>query len=229
MLTFNDTLGVLILRLFEAGVVKIDTQKGFKLKLHETKPDAPLSPIFLNIRTPKNPKPGPLDNELVDLIGVLLWQHTHENHIVYDAIAGLPNAGVPLAEAFRKAALKDGRNIPLMRLGKIEVGEGMRKVEGIMDDAKVPRGKTVLLIDDLITEAHTTEEGVNTMRVNGYNVVDVLVVVDRQQGGKEYLKKRMVGLWRLLTLPRVIRFLAKEGKISKEEQMICLQYLGAEA
>ncbi len=44
--------------LFAGKVVQVDTKEGFKLKLHETNPDEPRSPIFLNIRTPNNPKPG---------------------------------------------------------------------------------------------------------------------------------------------------------------------------
>ncbi len=228
MLTFDHALADLVLRLHAAGVVKIDTEKGFKLKLHETKPDAPPSPIFLNIRTPSNPKPGPLADELVDLIGALLWRHAKEKLIAFDAVAGLPNAGIPLAEAFAKAAQKDEWTISIIKLGKVEIGAGMRKVEGVIDTGGVSPGKTVLLIDDLITEGHTKQEGIDALRVKGYTVLDTLVVVDRQQGGTEYLKQKKIQLWYLLTLPKIVIFLAKEGKITQQEQFLVLQYLGAQ-
>ncbi len=39
-------------RLFNEDVIKFG---GFKLKLHEKNPEAPLSPIFFNLRTEDNP------------------------------------------------------------------------------------------------------------------------------------------------------------------------------
>lgn len=56
----------LALKLFDIGAVQFGE---FKLKLHEKNPDAPLSPIFFNFRTPDNPKPGPLTDEVLDLVG----------------------------------------------------------------------------------------------------------------------------------------------------------------
>ena len=46
-------------------------ERGFRLKLHEKTPLAPLSPIYLNLRTPDNPKPGPLTLEIVELFRAL--------------------------------------------------------------------------------------------------------------------------------------------------------------
>ena len=55
--------------LFKVGAIKFG---AFKLKLHEKDPDAPLSPIYLNLRTDRHPEnPGPLTDEMMNLIGSL--------------------------------------------------------------------------------------------------------------------------------------------------------------
>ena len=224
----DQVLADLALRFFADGVLQIDTKLGFKLKWHEQNPRAPLSPIYLRICTPENPKPGPLSQETLNYVGQLLWQKAKKEQLFFHAVAGLPNAGTPIAEAFARAALVDGKVFPVIVLEKMTAGTGTRTVSRILDDKGVPRSSVVLMIDDLITGGDTKDEGVETLSSAGYRVNDVLVVVDRQQGGAEYLKKRGMQLWYLLTLPEIINLLAKEGKITKEEQFVILQYLGTQ-
>ena len=73
---------------------------GFRLKLHEKHPDAPLSPIFFNLRTPDNPKPGPLTPDIVEL-AALCMHHVAQTQCTgdFNAVVGIPNAGDPFAEA----------------------------------------------------------------------------------------------------------------------------------
>ena len=55
-------------RLVEVGAVKFG---AFKLKLHRTKPDAPLSPHYFDYRTQEHPiesKRGPVPLDLVEQI-----------------------------------------------------------------------------------------------------------------------------------------------------------------
>ena len=56
--------------LFDLGAIQFG---NFKLKLHEKNPNAPLSPIYLNLRTPDNPKPGNLTLKIVAQIGRLMY------------------------------------------------------------------------------------------------------------------------------------------------------------
>ena len=74
-------------------------ERGFILKLHE-KSDAPLSPIFLNLRTPDNPKPGPLTPEIVNLAASCMQALELEKRLTFDAIVGVPQAGELFATAF---------------------------------------------------------------------------------------------------------------------------------
>lgn len=212
--------------LHEAGVVKIDTKVGFRLKHHDTNPTAPLSPIYLNLRTPENPKPGPLTPELVVTIGRMLWLEAKARKIQFDAICGLPNAGTPLAKAFAQAAYDDGLLVPNVILGKTEV-DSKRKIEGLVDTDGALRGDVVLVIDDLITRGNSKFEGIDALRNEGLKVQDVLVLVDREQGGKADLEERGIRLWRITTLLKVVQKLFEIKKVSAEDRDIVLKYLAA--
>jgi uridine monophosphate synthetase len=210
--------------LFDSKAIKIDTQKGYKLKLHETNPDAPLSPIYLNLRTPENSKPGPLDEKSVGVVAVLLWRYAQKHGLTFSAIAGLPNAGTPFAEAFKVVAGWDHVNLPNIKLGKTEV-DGIRKIEGVLDRDGAKPGDTVLVIDDLITRGDSKREGIEALRKDGFVVNDVLVLVDREQGGENDLRQLGVDLYSLTTLESILANLYQLGKITEEQLDKIRKYL----
>lgn len=224
MTTTNSLVHTLPLRLYDGQAVRVDTKVGFKLKLHETNPEAPPSPIYLNIRTPNNPKPGPLTPEIVKEIGCALWWYAKKTGIHFDAIAGLPNAGIPIAQAFKDAVYEDGVLIPLIQLGKTSTNE-TRKIDGVIDTDGASLGDTVLVIDDLITAGDSKNEGIEALRKAGFKVTDVLVLVDREQGGAVDLAKREVRLHSLLTLRSLVNMLFEANRISHEERERVLTYL----
>ncbi|HVZ76162.1 MAG TPA: hypothetical protein VG934_02735 [Candidatus Paceibacterota bacterium] len=218
-------LDTLALRLFELGAVKIDTEVGFRLKLHETNPGVPLSPIYLNLRTPENPKPGPLTPELVQDMGTLLWKEAIRIGFRFNAIAGLPNAGTPLAEAMKRAAYIGGLYLPTISLNKAETAQG-RRIDGIADYGGASKNDRVLIIDDLITRGDSKNEGIEALRTDGFEVTDVLVLVDREQGGAEDLKTFGVKLHSIITLDSILIKLHRYDRISERQLETILRYLG---
>jgi len=208
------------LTLFEVGAFQdkrqSDEGKGFKLKLHEKDPQAPLSPIYLNLRTPDNPKPGPLTPGLVSLIGEVLYAAACRHELQYIRVAGVPRAGNPLAEAFSKAALLFGRptKIPVLKLAKRECGES-RQVVTILE-GEYCKGDIVLLIDDLITKADSKFEAIGVLESRGLIVRDVLVLVDREQGGAQQLKKKGYNLWASFTLSGLLDLYLETHQIDQD-------------
>lgn len=185
----------LAIKLFEIGAFLDKTKSpdgnGFKLKLHDDNPEASLSPFYLNFRTPDNPKPGPLTPEIVDEIGQILCQEfiglVHAG-LVCHQVAGVPRAGDPLAEAFfRVWRSKKPSNCGIIKLGKEESPQGRRVTKIIRGDWD--SGEIILLIDDLITQADSKLEAIETLKKAGLVVRDVLVLVDREQGGERVLKE----------------------------------------
>ncbi len=195
---------------------------AFTLKLHEKHPDAPLSPFYLNLRTPDNPKPGPLTGEDCVLAAEILWQKILESGLSFSAIAGIPNAGDPLAEAIEKVAAAP-RCFRIIKLGK-EVDGEKRKIVPLAGFDYRP-GEKVLLVDDLITQADSKLEAIKAIEDSGLEVVGLIVLVDREQGGRERLEKVGYKLISAFTITELFDYYRKKGMITLEKHEECLTYI----
>ena len=116
------------IRLHELRAILDKTQsrggRGFKLKLHEQNPNASLSPIYFNLKTPDNPKPGPLTLEIVNAIGQQFYYLARDLKLKYNYVAGVPNAGDPFAEAFLRSVIQTPPDqVKLLKLKKEEARE----------------------------------------------------------------------------------------------------------
>lgn len=185
---------------------------GYRLKLHERYPDAPLSPFYLNLRTPRNPKPGPLTPPLVHMIGMCLFAEAKRLTLRYDHVAGIPHAGDPFAEAFTSCAP------PELRLNRLQLRkqerDGRRVVSGILEGGFAP-GERVLLIDDLVTGADSKYEAIRTLREDcGLVVQDILVVLDRGQGGTRQLAQDGYRVHALFSLADLLDLYRDRGLMS---------------
>jgi len=205
---------VLALKLLNAGVVKFG---AFKLKLHETQPEAPLSPIYINLRTPDN-KDGPLTVDLVENIGWQLFNITNKERIEFDLVAGIPRAGEPFAEVVSRWSGK-----PLIKLGKKVEGD-KRKIDAIVS-GRYQSGQRILLVDDLITQADTKKEAINVCRGAGLDVVGVVVLLDREQGGSEELKKMGYDLFSAFTLTALLDYYVLMREIEPALRLQVMNYL----
>lgn len=209
----------LALALPEINAVKFG---AFKLKLHETHPEAPLSPLYFNLRMP--PK-GPLTPGLVQQLGgALLYGITFTHGLRFDAVAGVPEAGDPFAAALAYAA-----RVPLLLLGKEESAQGRRIVPGCLEDAMkehgIVAGDRVLLIDDLITQAHSKIEAAELLRSYGLTVDDVLVILDREQGGREVLATVGIALHAAWQVSELLALYWEKDIITLEKYAEVLLYL----
>lgn len=213
---FRRDLAQMIL---EIEVVKFG---AFRLKLHETQPDAPLPPIYLSFRKP--PK-GPLTDGAVRQLADALEGLASTRHLKYDCVVGVPEAGEPFAEAFTKDA-----KVPLLFLdkeeadGKRQVVAGKRFKESMMK-SNISAGARVLLIDDLVTQAHSKLEAAEALRSAGLVVNDVLVLVDREQGGLEELAKAGLTLHAVWGLSRLLDFYLESGLIQPSTHHETVAYL----
>lgn len=206
------------LNLFHLGAVKFG---AFRLKLHEKNPDAPLSPIYLNLRTPQNPKPGPLTPEPVRLIAFLM--DTMVNELKFELVCGVPNAGDPFAEVLYE--MQRMRLNGLLQLGKSEEA-GRRFVSDIHIGSFAP-GNTVLVVDDLITHADSKFEAIEVLEANKLIVKDVAVLVDREQGGSKELADKGYRLHSAFTLRWLVNFYAAQRLIEMSKRDEVLDYLQA--
>lgn len=225
----TDQLKGLALVLFDAGAFLDKSRspegKGFRLKLHEKDPNAPLSPFYLNLRTPDNPKSGPLTPELVQAVGAAMCQVVEEAAVPYDAIAGIPRAGEPFAAAVHASVVAE--TLPLLHFEKIEEG-GTRRIGRLILPEEC-RARSLLLVDDLVTGADTKREAVQSAIAEGLRAYHIVVLLDRQQGGSADLLKEGVRVWSCFTIRDLLWLYVETEKITHADYVECTTYLDAAA
>lgn len=200
----------LALSLFEAGAIKFDFKKGWRLKLHEEHPDAPLSPFYIDLRILQS---RPVAKS--EAVNTLIEQ---AEGLKYDCLAGIPLAAVALTSSM---ADKIGKPQITPRMDKKTHGE-VRKIDGIYQ-----KGQVALVVDDLVTRADSKLEAIQVLEENGLEVKDVVVVFDREQGGAQQLAEKGYKLHTALKIKSTLRFYAQKGKISKGQLKQVLDYLAA--
>ena len=87
-----------------------------------------------------------------------------------------------------------------------------RRIEGI-----IMPGNRVLLVDDLITAGLSLRKAANAIRAEGGVVSDALVLIDREEGGKERLKKDNITLHYLLTAREAANKLYELGALEEDQ------------
>lgn len=97
------------------------------------------------------------------------------------AIGGLTLGADPVAYAIAHAARRAGRSLDAFTVRKEAKGHGLgRRIEGCFN-----AGDPVVVIEDVITTGHSALEAVAQLRQAGGQVLGVLAVVDREEGGRE--------------------------------------------
>jgi uridine monophosphate synthetase len=178
----------LSLALCEAGCVQLGQ---FKLK------SGLLSPIYVDLRLLVS---HPL---LLRRVGSLLAERAQA--FQFDVLAAIPYAALPIGVVVSLAM-----DLPLIYPRKEVKDYGTeRSVEG-----SFKRGQTALLIDDLITKGHSKIEAIAPLEAAGLKVKDVLVLVDREQGGVEELDAHGYTVHAVLTLSQILDVLAGSGHLA---------------
>ena len=163
-----------------------------------------ISPYYIDLRVvPSFPDAF---REICDLYTNLINTTVGEEN--FDRIAGVPTAGMGFASViaynFKKPFFYTR---PRMKTHGRE-----RRVEGIL----MP-GNRVLIVDDLITTGKSLIQAVTVIRAEGGTVNDAVVLVNREEGGKEKLASRDVTLHYLLDASEAAHKLYEIGAISEEQ------------
>ena len=99
-------------------------------------------------------------------------------------------------------------------------GTGKREIEG-----RFNMGDTALIIDDLITRGSSVLETAELLEENRLQVKDVIVLVDREHGATERLRRKGYNLISILKLDVMLNHYMSGGLISEETYNICAEYL----
>ncbi len=133
----------------------------------------------------------------------------------FAVVAGVPVGGLLLATAFSLET-----NIPMIYARVRPEGTGKRGIEG-----RFNMGDTALIIDDLITRGSSVLETAELLEENRLLVKDVIVLVDREHGATERLRRKGFNLISILKLDVMLNHYMSGGLISEETYNICAEYL----
>ncbi len=113
-------------------------------------------------------------------------------------------------------------DVPCIVVRKEEKAYG---VTGRIAGADVIKGDNILFFDDVISEGLSKVEGIKPLQELGGNVKHLIVVVNREQGGKENLEKLGFKVHALAKISDLVNSLCQKEQISKEQAAEVLSYV----
>ena len=136
----------------------------------------------------------------------------------FERVAGIPTAGIPFASMVAFSMSKPFLYIrPHARLHGRE-----RQIEGV-----IMPGDRVILVDDLITTGKSLKKAASSIRAEGGVVNDAVVLLDRDEGGKENLAKQNIKLHYLLKISDAARKLYEIGVLEEDQLETVLKQVKA--
>jgi uridine monophosphate synthetase len=132
-----------------------------------------------------------------------------ETHISKEIqrICGVPYAALPMA-----TAVSINTNLPMLIKRKEAKNYGTKKIV----EGEFKKGDKVLLIEDVITSGESLLETITELESEGLAIEQILVVLDREQGGSDRLKAKGYEVQSLFTISSLIKILFEDGKIEEK-------------
>ncbi|MGE5140901.1 MAG: orotidine-5'-phosphate decarboxylase [Rudaea sp.] len=183
-----DPLSRLAAELVKSGCVRFG---DFKLK------SGIASPIYLDLRRLVS-NPAALKEVARAYARVL-------SDLSFDRLAGIPYAALPIATAI---AMEMDRPMIYPRREAKDYGT-RAEIEG-----EWTLGEKIVVVDDLATTGGTKIEAIRKLEAAGLQVKDVVVLIDREQGGQEALAAAGYRLHAVATLTHLLELWREGGAIT---------------
>lgn len=126
----------------------------------------------------------------------------------FDLICGVPYAALPMATAM---SLESYIQLIIKRKEAKEYGT-KKMIEGIYQ-----KGQNCLLVEDVITSGKSLIETIAEIEQEDIKVADIVVVLDREQGGKQLLESRGYRVHTLFNITEVCNILQENGDLCDDE------------
>ena len=150
--------------------------------------------------------------ELLRTIADAMWEATQSCQ--FDLVCGVPYTALPIA-----TSISLDRNIPMVMRRKEKKDYGTKQ----MVEGDYQTGQRCLIIEDVITTGGSVIETAAELEACGLKIDDVVVLIDREQGGKENLAKKYRPR-ALLTLSDIFNTLLASDLLNAAERECIDQY-----
>ncbi|ELK18105.1 uridine 5'-monophosphate synthase [Pteropus alecto] len=192
MAVADEDLGSLVTSLYDVQAFKFG---NFVLK------NGLSSPVYVDLRgIVSRPR-------LLSQVAEILFQTAQNAVINFDTVCGVPYTALPLA-----TVICSTNQIPMLIRRKERKDYGTKRlVEGAVNP-----GETCLVIEDVVTTGSSVLETVEVLQKEGLKVTDAIVLLDREQGGKDNLQAHGIRLHSVCTLSKILEILEQQKKIDGE-------------
>jgi len=128
-----------------------------------------------------------LDAEGSYLVGKLMHEKIQKMPEKIDGVGGLTLGADPIATAISLTSFMAGSPIPAFIIRKEPKGHGTGQwLEG---KKNLKDGSRVVIVEDVITTGGSSLKAVQRAKEEGLEVVSLLALVDREEGGRENIEK----------------------------------------
>jgi orotate phosphoribosyltransferase len=127
-----------------------------------------------------------LDPQGAYLTGKVIVDLLAGEGIQADAIGGMSMGADPVVSAITVVSHLEGKPLPGFLIRKEAKKHGrMKQIEGMGKDVK-----RVVIVDEVCTTGKATQEAIDAAIAEGYEIVAVISLVDRQEGGSDALRAK---------------------------------------
>jgi len=184
--------------LYKIGAIQFGE---FKLKSGQT------SSIYINLRVIIS------HPQLMRGIAEAMWSKVKENK--FELVCGVPYTALPIA-----TCMSLDHNIPMVMRRKEKKDYGTKQlIEG-----QFQPGQTCLIIEDVITTGGSIIETAVDLIDAGLVVKDLVVLIDREQGGRKNLEVNY-RVHAILTISEILDTLLQTSTVSANERQIIEKFI----
>ena len=135
-----------------------------------------------------------LDPEGMILIGNLIFDRIGDSAV--DAIGGPALGAIPIVDAVAMISCQKGKVVKPFYVRERVKDHGLaKKIEG-----NIKKDDRVVIVDDVITTGGSTIRAIECARDEGLEVVKVIALVDREEGGRQSIEQHVADVESLLTM-----------------------------
>lgn len=150
---------------------------------------------------------------ILELVADVFWQELRV--LNFDVIVGVPYTGIPIATAI---SLKHTQTMIFVRKEKKDHGT-KKLIEGDFHGNQI-----ATIVDDVITNGESKLETISVLETEELTVKDIVVLIDRLQGGPELLRRAGYNCHVIYTIEDIFDILLKHKRISKKIVDKCLAF-----